>query len=291
MCKDYIARGSKSDPFKHVWSARIFRQSQIDIAVYVDRFLKFLRSRERTIPPGIRNKIFFSGTYEEVVAEIKRGGTSRYNLSPVEATEEEAKFLNIESLLQLQLHAGIEKLPSTTGGKTVGPNYVVVSMNGSAAVSFFKSVGLYDSNGDSIPGLQLNVMDILVSLQYDTEADRDLSFQVLQKPTGNRTVSSQRSLLLRSNCLGVKGRSEPGNGRAYRRVVEASDLDSARPDNLAKKKKGWMTNSRKRRTSTVSKNRPFSQKHSNALWASDESDCESADIDSIPSKRSRHSAV
>ena len=271
--------------------------SQNDIDGYIDRLQIFLRSRERTIPSGLRNDIFFSGTSEQVVEEIKRGGTSRHNFSPVEPTEEQAKFLNIESMQQLRLHAGIEQLPSRTGGEMVGQNYVVVSMNGVAAVSFFKSVGLYDCNGDSIPGLQLKVMDILVGLidNTETETDNDLSVQVLQKPTGNRTVSSQRSLLLRSNFR-VKGRVDPGNGRAYRRVVEAIDLDSARPHDLAVKRKGWMTNHRQRPTSTVPKKPPFSQDHSNAIGAigalgTCESDCESTDSDGIPSKHKRHSAV
>ena len=292
MCKDYISRGSTNDPCKHVWTARIFCKSQHDIDGYKVRLLSFLRNRERTIPPGLRNDVLFSGTPEQVLREIKSGATSRFNLSPVQPAEEQAKFLNIESLEQLQQHAQIEQLPCgvPTGGETICQNYIVVTMNGAAAVSFFKNVGLFDSNGDCIPGLHLKVMDILVVLTSDITTDNDISFQVLQAPTGNRVVSSQRSQLLRSNVLRVKGRMDPGNGRAFRRVVEAPDLDAALPFDLAKKHKGWATNHRHKNLSRNTSGPPFSLEDRRAIGAW-ESDCEPTDSNDFPpSKHIRHCA-
>ena len=67
LCKDYIKRGCLTDPCKHVWMGRIFNMSREERVLYYERALAFLRNRERSLPEGLRNVIFYSGTKEEVI--------------------------------------------------------------------------------------------------------------------------------------------------------------------------------------------------------------------------------
>jgi len=80
-----------TDPCKHGWIARIWQLSGEQRALYFERALSFLSNRERSLPAGIRNDVFYSGTSAEVLDEIKGGGVSRYGLIS-EGLEEEARL-------------------------------------------------------------------------------------------------------------------------------------------------------------------------------------------------------